>query len=76
MKQLCYSKAGLGRSDEEDGNHLEGIGEEGHDIEGEKLGDQDLPTLVTIGQTLANMLVHERGKNVLGNYEVLSYLLR
>ena len=73
---LATARLGLGRSDEEDGNHLEGLGEEGHDVEGEKLGDQDLPTLVTIGQTLANLLVHEGGKNVLGNYEVLSDLLR
>ena len=67
---------GLEKSDEEDGDHLEGLGEEGHDVEAEKLDDQDLSILVMIGRTLANLLVHEGGKNVLGNYEVLSDLLR
>ena len=66
----------MGRSDEEDGNHLEGLSEEGHDIEGEKLGDQDLLTLVTIGLMLANLLVHEGRRNVLENYKVFSDLLR
>ena len=66
----------MGKSDEGNGDYVEGLGEKGHDIEKEKLDDQDLPTLVTIGRKLANLLVHEGGKNVLGNYEVLSDLLK